>query len=226
MKIPAVTPFFASIGLTRDWLGWAWLKIVSLATLVLSQAVDLHGWATYLGIPLSETGVHWILTIAAIVMFVAGSHDSSALPAGAPKLKSPVTPTVAGLMLLPLMLGALTLPGCGQTTRHVATVTVTTEHSVLAGLQDLSTQNFCGAATAAPAPACIDHATRLKIDAFFQSAFAKDAQVAQLVRDTPTTAAPNTAALVGDISTLIADVIQVLPSSLQTKANALFSGGQ
>ena len=223
--------YFTSLGWTRDDAKWFWLQIVTVATLISSNVLDLPYWAGYLGIPLSTRELHWVQAITAIVLWVSARSATSALPGKgeAMTVNKPFTPpggVAAVLVVVALSAMFVGVSACGQSTRHIATVTVLTEHSVLAGLQDLATQNFCGTPTALKAPACIDHATRLKVDAFLSKAFDEDQKLLQVVHDAPANKPADTATLVGDISTLVGDIIAALPSSLQAKAEALLTGGK
>jgi hypothetical protein len=75
-----LTNLFIALGFTRDDVSWVVAKVLALATLIASGALDLVYWANYLGVPLTLVGLHWIQVIAAVILWVSASNSSSKLP--------------------------------------------------------------------------------------------------------------------------------------------------
>ena len=74
---------FVAFGWTRDDWKWLWLQIGAVSALIASGVFNVEYWATYLGIALTVTALHWIQALAVLVLWVSGKMDSSKLP-GAP----------------------------------------------------------------------------------------------------------------------------------------------
>jgi hypothetical protein len=78
-----LTGLFATWGLTRDSRHWFWLKIASLAGVILGFGWDggaLLKAGAYLGIPLTVVQSHWVVAAAFVLLWLAGSMDASDLP--------------------------------------------------------------------------------------------------------------------------------------------------
>jgi hypothetical protein len=78
-----LTNLLIKFGFSRDDAIWFWLQVVSVAGLISSNVFDVPYWAAYLHVPLSPTALHWIFAVTALVMYVAGRHDTSPLPSAA-----------------------------------------------------------------------------------------------------------------------------------------------
>ncbi len=74
-----LTKLFIKCGWSRDDLKWGIAQIVSLCGLVTTGVFDVSRWAAYLGIPLSDTGKHWIMALCGLVLLIAGKFNSSPL---------------------------------------------------------------------------------------------------------------------------------------------------
>jgi len=68
------------LGFTRDMFTWLWLRIVSAATLVTANVIDVNYWGSYLGLNVTPKEVHWITVIATAILWIAGKQDRSWLP--------------------------------------------------------------------------------------------------------------------------------------------------
>jgi len=87
------TQFLTKLGFTRDWAGWLWLRLVSLATIVIAGGLPLlHTWTVYVGWDISDVWAHRIIAVAALVLYMSGKQASSGLPSSAEK--NSVTPPI------------------------------------------------------------------------------------------------------------------------------------
>jgi len=155
-----LTNFFIRMGWSRDDLKWPILQIVSVAGLIASNTLDLPYWAAYLGIPLSTTALHWILTVAAIISWLAGTNRSSRLPsanamASGTVVGSPVANRIVPMILIALLMGGAV--GCAGTMTPLRQVQVT--HDALATAQDIEAQLCWGVATVYLGPSDRSHCT-------------------------------------------------------------------
>lgn len=75
-----LTNLLMSLGLTRDSGVWFWGRVVAIAALVSSGAIDLPWIGDYLGVHISETAIHWITAICVVVLWFSGKFDASPLP--------------------------------------------------------------------------------------------------------------------------------------------------
>jgi len=75
-----LTNLFIRLGWSRDDLKWPVMQVVTVASLITSNVLDVPYWFGYLSIPLSPTHLHWILAGAAFVSWVAGQNRASKLP--------------------------------------------------------------------------------------------------------------------------------------------------
>lgn len=78
-----LTNVFIRLGWSRDDRKWLVAQIVSAATLITSNAINLAYWFAYLGIPISEVAIHRILVLATIILWLAGRYATSNLPSQA-----------------------------------------------------------------------------------------------------------------------------------------------
>lgn len=85
-----------NLGFTRDSKVWRWARISAVLTLIASGQVDIIGLGAWLGIHLTATAAHWITAIAVLVLWFAGTYDTSPLP-GAPSQKAPGSGTPPSL---------------------------------------------------------------------------------------------------------------------------------
>lgn len=69
--------------------------------------------------------------------------------------------------------------------RHLGTISVVSAHGTLALIQDTEMALRCGQPSAPATPSCVDAATHQTISARLASAFAKDQEVAALVKSLP-----------------------------------------
>lgn len=84
--------WLTSLGFTRDWAGWLWLRIVSGAGLVAELSNDqIHTFLVYVGIPLSDATVHRLFILAVGILWIAGKQAQSTLPSQA-EIQSVKTP--------------------------------------------------------------------------------------------------------------------------------------
>ncbi len=102
-----MTTVFARLGFTRDSALWFWTKLLSVAALITSGAVEIPSVATYLGIPLSVTGAHWIQALATVALWIGAQNGNSGLPGENDRstAKSFSAPR-ASMILLAVALGA------------------------------------------------------------------------------------------------------------------------
>lgn len=108
---------FSRLGFTRDDATWGRLQALSLAALVASGTIDLQYWAGYLGIHLGVIAQHWIITIAAVTLWISGKNDTSDLPGkSGPAAGSVDLRKIAPVILLAAALGAgaLASTSCAQ----------------------------------------------------------------------------------------------------------------
>lgn len=119
-----------------------------------------------------------------------------------------------GLALV-LSLGCKTV----STARHGATVTVVGAHSTLSFVQDTELKLECGKAGAPPEGACVPLDAHRQIHAKLAQAFALDAQLARTVQAIPTDSPtpPEVINLVQQITTLVREVMALIPDSPQKK---------
>ncbi len=83
-----LTDFLTIHGLTRDDLKLFWAQVVSGAGLVVSGALNIPQIGTYLGLHISDTTLHWITAMCAIILWSAGKLSTS------PLFGKPPTPPV------------------------------------------------------------------------------------------------------------------------------------
>lgn len=75
----ALSTFLANHGITHDSALWAWGKVLSVAALVASGALDLTYWSQYLGIHLNTTEIHWGQVLAIVALYLSGQYSGSPL---------------------------------------------------------------------------------------------------------------------------------------------------
>lgn len=78
-----LTRCFLRLGFTRDMVLWLVLKLVGVASLIVSGVFDLPYWAGYLGLRLSPTVDHWIIAASVGILWLGGQYSTSALPSKA-----------------------------------------------------------------------------------------------------------------------------------------------
>ena len=78
------TRLFIYLGWSRDdWKLW-WAQIITVAALIASNVFDVSYWYTYLtGAVLPALVLHWILGLAAFVLWISARHSSTTLPSAA-----------------------------------------------------------------------------------------------------------------------------------------------
>jgi len=79
-----LTKFLTSLGFTRDWFGWLWLRIISAAMLIDSLGPDVvTNTLNYIGVPCSPTTVHRVMFAAVALLWIAGKQAHSGLKSSA-----------------------------------------------------------------------------------------------------------------------------------------------
>jgi hypothetical protein len=74
-----LTSTLTNLGLTHDSAILLWGKILSIAALIASGALDLPYWATYLGLHVSVTEIHWAQAVAVAALYLSGQYSGSPL---------------------------------------------------------------------------------------------------------------------------------------------------
>lgn len=121
-----LTNLFISLGWSRDDLKFYWIQliggIVSVAGLIADNAFDVSYWAKYVGIPLSEHGLHVILAAAMGVVWIASRARRSSLPSAAAMASgsvpgSPIVTRISVVLLACVLAGAaaLSMTACAST---------------------------------------------------------------------------------------------------------------
>lgn len=143
---------------------------------------------------------------------------------------------LSGLVLCAAVLAAASI-GCAAKARHIATVTVISAKGALDLAQDLEPLTVCGAATAAPKPACVDNVDRdmngktahQRIHAQLADGYALHKQLAIAVRDWPQ-GQPAPAAIatyLAQITEIMQHVLDALPpGSVKDRLTGFLSGGK
>lgn len=75
-----LTALVIRLGWSRDDLKWHFTQLLTVAGLIVSGVIDLPYWATYLGLPLSTRGEHWIQVVAVVLLYLSGRYNASLLP--------------------------------------------------------------------------------------------------------------------------------------------------
>lgn len=75
-----LTQLFIKLGWSRNDAKWLWLQVVSVAGLISANVLDLHKAAAYIDVPLSDSWIHRISSLAVGVLFLAGRYHASPLP--------------------------------------------------------------------------------------------------------------------------------------------------
>lgn len=128
---------FIKLGWSRDDAKWLWAEIITVAGLISSNVFDVPYWMAYLHIPLSPTALHWIFAICALVLYVAGKHDSSPLPSAAQaEMAKPINPPKI-VMLLPLLLIAGLTIHCGISIKQLMVVSLQASETALETSHDM-----------------------------------------------------------------------------------------
>ena len=76
--------YLASLGFTRESELWLWTQIITVATLIATNVLDVNYWTAYVGLHLSTNMVHGVWVLCVALLFLSGKLDKSPLP-GAPK---------------------------------------------------------------------------------------------------------------------------------------------
>jgi hypothetical protein len=117
--------------------------------------------------------------------------------------------------LVPVLLVLALIGGCAVKARHIATVSVVSAHSVLSVIQDSEILLVCGRSGAPAAPLCVPIDKHRQISILLEKAFSLEKDIAGLTRavqpDQPLP--PQIPGLLSQLSTLIGDVLALIPES-------------
>lgn len=120
-----LTNLFIWLGWSRDDLKWFWIQLVAGlvagAGLIADNLINVQYWVTYLGLPIGERGIHWVIFLAGAITWIAARSKRSALPSGAAMASGVVAGSpaskVSAILLACVLAGAVSFstPGCAAT---------------------------------------------------------------------------------------------------------------
>lgn len=127
-------------------------------------------------------------------------------------------PVAIGFAVTMTMYGCVSLGGAKQAGFQAFAVA----HTSLMLVRNVEKDLVCGQPTAPTAPLCVNDATHGKVLEILKEGFTIDGDLGRLVQALPEGVAttPEVGTLIGKITVLISDVLQLIPKSPQQKALA------
>lgn len=212
-----LTNLLLNLGLTRDWAGWLWGRLISGATIVMALYA-LNGDNTFSGY-VTPHELKALIVVAVVVMWLAGKYDSSELPGASAAPKAAGSNTVkVGVWLLPLLIAtALLSTACASAMTQVV-------HATTSAINEVPKLQ-CGQPTAPAAPACLNHAQYTKVNQELAAATEAELAYTQLQAGVASaqgqTLAQATITIVSSLTAALNDIVVAVGDVSNTAAQQL-----